>query len=73
MWKAEVLRNGSAEELLITTEPKTLDGRQSLPPITSILRELLDGQAAANPDLLANRVAELEAQIKRMATAQVVA
>lgn len=65
MWKASVRRNGSAEELWIVTEPHTLDGRQSLPGITSILRELLDGEAAANPDMLAARVTELEAEIKR--------
>lgn len=63
MWKAEVLRNGSAEELWISTEPKTLDGRQSLPKLTMLLRELLDGAAAADPDTLAKRVAELEAKI----------
>lgn len=67
MWRAEVRRNGSAEELHIITEPRTLDGRQSLPPLTMLLRELLDGEAAANPDKLAERVAELEARIKALA------
>lgn len=69
MWKAAIKRNGSAEELFIITEPHTLDGRQSLPGITSILRELLDGAAAANPDMLAERVAELEARIKQLSAA----
>ena len=66
MWKAHVVRNGSAEELFIVTEPHTLDGRQSLPGITSILRELLEGAAAANPDRLAARVTELEARIAQL-------
>lgn len=69
MWKAHVKRNGSAEELFIVTEPHTLDGRQALPGITSILRELLDGEAAANPDMLAQRVTELEARIKQLSVA----
>lgn len=60
MWRAEVRRNGSTEELHIVTEPRTLDGRQGLPGLTMVLRELLDGEAAANPDKLAERVAELE-------------
>lgn len=68
LWKAEVRRNGTAEQLWITTEPNTLDARMSLPGLTSILRELLDGAEAANPDRLAERVAELEALIRRQGT-----
>ena len=66
MWKAEVRRNGSSEILFITNEPKTLDGRQSLPALSLIARELLDGDVAVNPELLASRVAELEAKIRSM-------
>lgn len=66
MWKAHVKRNGSAEELWIITEPHTLDGRQSLPGISSVLRELLDGEEAANPDTLFARVTDLEARLKAM-------
>ena len=73
MWKAEVRRNGSAEILHITNEPKTLDGRQSLPALSLIARELLDGEVAVNPELLASRVAELEAKIRSMSGATVVA
>lgn len=69
MWQATIKRDGSSEQLLITTEPNTLDGRLGLPPLTQILRELLDGEAMANPDLLAERVEQLEAQIKGMAAA----
>ena len=64
MWKAEVRQNGSSEELFIITEPHTLDGRQSLPAIPSILRELLDGAEAANPEKLYARMMELEARLK---------
>lgn len=67
MWTAEVRRNGSSEQLFITNEPKTLDGRQALPAISLILRELLDGEEAVNPDTLAQRVAELEAKIRSLA------
>lgn len=70
MWTAQVRRNGSEEELWILTEPHTLDGRQSLPELSLILRELLDGKAAADPASLALRVAELEAQIRLLGTAQ---
>ena len=69
LWRATIKRNGTSEELHIDLEPKTLDGRQSLPPLTSILRELLDGEEMANPDKLAARVAQLEAQLKTMAAA----
>lgn len=70
MWRAEIRRNGSAEELRIITEPKTLDGRLSLPPLTMILRELLDGADAVNPDTMAKRVADLEAALKSLAERQ---
>jgi len=66
-WKADVRQNGSAQELHITTvEIGSLDGRLSLPQLTLILRELLDGAEAANPDALAARVVALEATIKEM-------
>lgn len=69
MWRAEIRRNGSAEELRITTEPRTLDGRMSLPPLTQILRELLDGEEAANPDKLAEQVLALRKQIEALTAA----
>lgn len=69
MWKATIKRNGSSEELWVTTEPKTLDGRMSLPPLTQLLRELLDGEAAADPDALAQRVEDLEARLKALTVA----
>lgn len=72
-WRAEIRHNGTSEELRIITEPNTLDARQSLPPLTQILRELLDGEAGANPDMLAARVAELEAKIRAMQPAGVAA
>ena len=69
MWTAEVKRNGSSEQLIINNQPRTLDGRQALPAISLILRELLEGQEAVNPDTLAQRVAELEARIKSLTPA----
>lgn len=66
MWRARIVRNGSEEELHIVTEPKTLDGRQSLPPLTQLLRELRDGAEAANPDLLAAQVERMKAQIAEL-------
>lgn len=69
MWKADVRRNGSEDELWILTEPHTLDGRQGLPPLVSVLRELLDGEEAANPEKLFARVADLEARLKALTPA----
>lgn len=66
-WKADVRQNGSAQELHISTvEIGSLDGRLSLPALTLILRELLDGAEAADPDKMADRIAALEAQIKAL-------
>lgn len=72
-WRAEIRRDGEHEALLITTAPFTRDALTSLPPMTAILRELLDGEAAVNPDMLNARLAELEAQIKSMANGKAVA
>ena len=68
-WKADVRKDGSSELLWIETFPKTLDGRQSLPPLHLLLRELLDGAAAVDPVSMATRVAELEARIKALTPA----
>jgi len=66
-WKAEIRQNGSAQELYITTvEIGSLDGRLSLPALSLILRELLDGAEAADPGKMADRIAALEAQIKAL-------
>lgn len=66
-WRAVLKRNGSAEELyIVTDEAKSMDGRIGMPPLTQILRELLDGEEAANPELLFARVTELEAKIKAL-------
>lgn len=66
-WRALIKQNGSAQELFIDiADAKSMDGRIGLPPLTSILRELLDGEEAANPDLLFARVTELEAKIKAL-------
>ncbi len=62
-WTAEVFRNGSTHELVIKVPMTTMDQRQNLPSLTLILRELLDGELAVNPDTLAARVAELERKL----------
>lgn len=68
-WRAEVKRDGANEALFVTTGPFTRDALMSLPPLTAVLRELLDGAEAVNPDLLNARLAELEAKIKSMVPA----
>lgn len=66
-WRANVTGHGTAEELhILCDDALTLDGRASMPSLTLILRELLDGEAAANPEALAQRVADLEARIKAL-------
>jgi hypothetical protein len=69
-WTAEVLQNGSTKELVIKAPMATMDQRSNLPSFTLILRELLDGEVAVNPETLAARVAELE---RKLAAAQAAA
>lgn len=66
-WEAKIKLLDGAETLFVTcAEARTLDGRQSLPSLELILRELHDGAAATDPATLSARVAELEAQIKAL-------
>lgn len=66
-WRADLKGHGTAEELhILCDDALTLDGRASMPSLSLILRELLDGEAAANPDALSQRVADLEARIKAL-------
>lgn len=66
-WEAKVKMVDGVETLIVTcAEARTLDGRQSLPSLALILRELHDGPEATNPDTLNARVAQLEAQIRSM-------
>jgi hypothetical protein len=66
-WTAEVRQNGSAQELYVNVPAKSVDERMGLPPLSLILFELLQGQAAADPTRLAERVAELEAKLAKSA------
>lgn len=69
-WTATVKRNGTSEELHILVPHKEASDRMDLPTSSGqstgfelILRELIGGQAAVDPSLLADRVAALEAQL----------
>lgn len=66
-WKAEVRQNGSSQELHIDVPVRTPDDRMSLPPLALILRELLEGQKAADPTRMAERLAELEKKLAAVA------
>lgn len=72
-WRAEVIRKeGGAEELRILHDFTVFnaDDRNDLPPFTFILRELLDGADAVNPEMMAKRIADLEAKLKRLEQGQ---
>lgn len=64
-WKARVVKNGTADELHITFPHKEISDRMDLPKpgLVCILRELIGGKAAADPEALFARVAELEAKL----------
>ena len=66
-WSAEVVGTGSRKHLEVNTPSFTVDDRMDLPPLTFILRELLDGPDVVNPNTMAKRIAELEAQVKQLA------
>ena len=67
-WTADIRNIDGVERLIVkAAEHNTIDGRASLPGISMMLRELLDGPEATNPDTLAERVKQLEARIKEMA------
>ncbi len=65
-WVAQVIKKGDTEELHIMDDVSVYnnDDRNELPPLTFILRELLDGADAVNPETMAKRIAALEAQLK---------
>lgn len=66
-WTATIKHVDGVERLVVwCQEHTTMDGRNSLPGISMILRELLDGAEATNPDTLAERVKQLEAQIQAL-------
>ena len=67
-WTATVQRDGTEEKLHVFVPNKNLDDRMGLPSLLLILRELKDGKAAVDTEHLAERVAELEAQLAAKTT-----
>jgi hypothetical protein len=66
-WRADVKQNakGGKSELTISIPVATTDDRMELPNgISLILSELLGGEKAVDPASLAERVAELEKELK---------
>lgn len=68
-WTAEIRGTGKSEVLLVNVPCVSIDDRMNLPSITLICRELRNGQAAVDPVSLADRVAQLEAQLKAVGAA----
>lgn len=69
-WTATIRNVDGVERLTVwCAENGTMDGRASLPPLSMILRELLDGPEATDPNTLAMRVQQLEAQLRSLAAA----
>lgn len=63
-WQAKIRNVDGVETLWIeVADAKSMDGRMSLPSLSLILRELLDGEAAANPDKMAERLQDMEQKI----------
>jgi hypothetical protein len=64
-WSATIEDKGTPRErLLILVPSKTADDRSGLPPFTHILRALIDGDDAINPETMHQRITALEQQIK---------
>lgn len=66
-WTAKFIKNGTTEELHIGVPHMEISDRMELPSLSLILRELLDGADAANPDFLAERLSSLERQLAHTA------
>lgn len=68
LWKAEIVGKGINQRLMIRinreNETLTMDDRMGLPPFTIILRELISGKEATNPETLHRQI---EAMQKRIA------
>ena len=68
-WVAQVIKKGDTEELHIMDDVSVYnnDDRNELPPLTFILRELLDGADAVNPETMAKRIkAEMPGRFPKM-------
>ena len=75
-WTATLDKNGSKMHLKISVPAATLDMRQNLPALSQILMELLDGQDAADPTRMTDRLLEMErtvADLKRQLSEKTVA
>ena len=75
-WTATLDKNGSKMHLKISVPAATLDMRQNLPALSQILMELLDGQDAADPSRMTDRLLEMErtvADLKRQLSEKTVA
>lgn len=68
-WTAEIKHKGTKKESLHILIPSLSadDRMENSLPFPFILRELLDGADAVNPETMAARIAELEARVKRLA------
>lgn len=69
-WIAEIEGQGRNERLLIKVPSQNVDDRMVLPPFPHILRELLDGAEAVNPEAMHKRIQQLEAQIAELSKAK---
>lgn len=68
-WKAEIKKDGGEQELWISFPHDSIDDRMDLPSMELMLRELVGGTRAVDAGSLAQRVAELEKQLKAQTTA----
>ena len=59
-WKAEVKRNGQAEELWVTVPCETVDNRMDLPSLILILHELNGGRSTENIHSLVKQIEALK-------------
>lgn len=67
-WKVKIKDKGTTTESVWVDlgSVQSIDDRNGLPPLTHILRELLEGPDAVNPDTLLRQMAELRAQMAEM-------
>lgn len=65
-WKAEIDGQGQQTRLKVEVPCKTVDDRMMLPPFTHILRELIEGADAVNPESMQKRLDALEAEVQRL-------
>lgn len=66
LWKAEFRKNGSTDRLFIVVPCKNNDDRMVLPPFANILRELLLGPDAVNPESMQKQIDAMAAEIKAL-------